>query len=107
MSTLTILHTCALDSGDERISAWHRIADHPAFRPCFASDEPLIDSMLARLDEPAATPTIDPRYSGAASPLSEFRTLQDHIDALDLYAVLTAGANSSPGKTAEKLEGDR
>ena len=26
---------------------------------------------------------------------------------LALYVVLTAGANSSPSKTAEKLEGDR
>ena len=26
---------------------------------------------------------------------------------LDLYDVLTAGTNSSPSKTAEKMEGDR
>lgn len=42
-----------------------------------------------------------------ARSLSEFRTLQDHIDALDLYVVLTAGTNSSPSNTAEKMEGNR
>ena len=53
-----------------------------------------------------ATATSDLEVRDSVS-LSEFRTLQDHIDALDLYVVLTAGANSSPSKTAEKLECDR
>gem|GEM_PF-2798802 len=36
---------------DERIAAWHKVAKRPAFTPCYDADGPLLDAMLARLDE--------------------------------------------------------
>ena len=34
-----------------RIAAWHRLAEHPFFKECYDSEEPLIDAMLMKLDE--------------------------------------------------------
>lgn len=49
---------------DERITAWEAIAAHPAFRPGFAGDGPVLPRMLAKLDEWApltqTAPTVDP-----------------------------------------------
>lgn len=36
---------------DERIQAWHQIAEHPFFAECYPLDEPLIVSMIAKLDK--------------------------------------------------------
>lgn len=39
------------DTSDERVSAWRRIAAHPAFADCYDEERPLLDAMLDRLDE--------------------------------------------------------
>ena len=36
---------------DPRVEAWSRIAEHPFFADCYATDGTLIDAMLAKLDE--------------------------------------------------------
>lgn len=35
---------------DQRITAWYRIAEHPFFEECFEAEEPLIDTMIVKLD---------------------------------------------------------
>lgn len=35
---------------DERVQAWDRLVNHPAWSPCFPEERPLIDSMMGRLD---------------------------------------------------------
>lgn len=42
-----------------RIKAWHRIADHPFFEDCFASEDTLIDAMIAKLDDLMPKPWAD------------------------------------------------
>ena len=39
------------DAVDEQAAAWHRTADHPFFKECLESDGPLLDAMIAKLDE--------------------------------------------------------
>jgi len=41
----------APESEDERITAWHEVASHPAFKECYDRERPLVDSMLDRLTE--------------------------------------------------------
>lgn len=36
---------------DERIAAWHRLAEHPALASCYDQERPLIDAVMDRLDE--------------------------------------------------------
>lgn len=36
---------------DERIDAWHYVADHEAFKACYDEEQPLIDSVLARITQ--------------------------------------------------------
>lgn len=36
---------------DERIEAWHYVADHDAFKLCYDEEQPLIDSVLARITQ--------------------------------------------------------
>ena len=45
------------ESVRQRLRAWDRLADHPIFAECFDSNLPLIDSMIARLDELHAATT--------------------------------------------------
>lgn len=40
---------------DGRISSWHKVVEHLVFASCYDEDIPLIDAVLARLDELAAT----------------------------------------------------
>lgn len=35
---------------DERITAWHEVAEHPFFKPCLGTGGALLDAMIARLD---------------------------------------------------------
>lgn len=35
---------------DERVRAWHRVAAHPFFASCYEEEQPLIESMIAKLD---------------------------------------------------------
>ena len=34
---------------DERVIAWERVADHPALKPCYAEERPLLFAVLDRL----------------------------------------------------------
>lgn len=43
------------NESDERIGAWERVADHPLFKECYAAESPLIDAMIAKLDDLDAT----------------------------------------------------
>lgn len=36
---------------DERINAWERVAEHPACRPCYDEERPLIDAVMDRLTD--------------------------------------------------------
>lgn len=36
---------------DQRIIAWHAIAEHPFFKDCFGQDKPLLDSMIDKLNQ--------------------------------------------------------
>jgi hypothetical protein len=36
---------------DERVEAWHYVADHPVFKQCYSKEQPLLDSMLDRLND--------------------------------------------------------
>lgn len=44
---------------DERIDAWHKVASHPFFRDCFPKPEPLLESMLTKLDELMPKPWLE------------------------------------------------
>lgn len=54
------IHTAfdAAVESDERVQAWDQLAKHPFFASCFATDEPLSVSMLAKLDGLLATESI-------------------------------------------------
>lgn len=47
----------------ERIDAWHQIARHPFFEPCYDEERPLIDAMRAALDRAAESDTPTPELT--------------------------------------------
>ena len=46
------------ESEDERIPAWHAVANHPAFNDCYEEERPLLESMLDHLTELTAQPEV-------------------------------------------------
>lgn len=47
----TVFEKVHTPTDDERIEAWCYVADHEAFKACYAEEQPLIDSVLARITQ--------------------------------------------------------
>lgn len=38
------------ENEDERIYAWHKVAEHPFFKECYDTQGPLLNAMIRKLD---------------------------------------------------------
>ena len=69
---------------DERIGAWERVAQHPIFAGCYAVEGPLIDAVIARLDELLQIAYVNPGDADADDAYVETEPLtRIAIDTLD------------------------
>lgn len=65
-----------MEEEDERIFAWEQIAKHPWFSECYESEEPLLTSVLRKLDRSIPTETArDDKPMQAEEPV-EWRLLR-------------------------------
>ena len=95
----------AAEDQDERITAWHRVASHPFFKPCFATEGPLIDAMIDALDEVerlrrAATDT--ERLADRVATLRRERD-EGRQQLADLRALVESGEASDGHHTHSEL----
>lgn len=87
------------EAEDERISAWHRVADHPFFRGCYAEERPLIDAMLDRLTLAAtAAGTVHNHGPAQGRDCSERTDGHVHIRGM---CMASAPADDLPGEPVE------
>lgn len=78
-------HTPAPEPVDERIAAWERVARHPALSSAYDGEGPLIDSVMAVLDQISREPQPAPE----PEPVYEPRKVYEHPNGDRFWSVNT------------------